>query len=666
MKKDILKISGCKTEAEFYKKYPTEKAFAKAHPDFEPMKKKYLLGGALYGAAKAFGANDKTSNIIGALGGGAEMFFNPLSGGADVAKYGASFLNNAGVITPEAANAVGQVSSIGSKFVPSMMAYGGSRKKICAYGGDLFNEYNGPQHENGGIQISPVAETEGGENEYKGYIHSNRVKFDKNRTYADEASRIFSKYKKRLTDKLALESLEREMKALEMHQEANPEIQKGRTTLEQEYGFGGKKYAYGDIDPIKPLSYKSTRNYKGEEIPLSLPPSYYNSYGLTGPDDRVLRNPNGLFTTGPLSGESFSYPGSEGQLLENQIDPYNFDNETFKSFNPNYPNPYSQNNLPLNVNSNIPSKLNYSQNNPTSVPVNTSVSNSTKQFPWQSKISSWNPQSPQSNIQSSYAKLDSYGNPITTDFKQVFADPSQLPNNEITYSGYSPIKSRATDTRFSTPTPTLKTTAPNLGGQPQTFNSNILPDTNIPIRGALMNSIGPASQLIGTLIQGADKTQFDRVNPQLVNYNPAINIAQNSYMGARGNMRAGIVNNARSSGQLLSNMVAGDVGLGRNLSNQIGEIKMNEVNQNAGITNQANMTNAQIQMQERIANEQNKAAYRQAIYGSLTDLGNIGAGYTRDNALLDAQTLQNQRTLNMLSGLPSRYTIDANGNTITK
>jgi hypothetical protein len=113
-------------------------------------------------------------------------------------------------------------------------------------------------------------------------------------------------------------------------------------------------------------------------------------------------------------------------------------------------------------------------------------------------------------------------------------------------------------------------------------------------------------------------------------------------------------------------MVAGDVGLGRNLSNQIGEIKMNEVNQNAGITNQANMTNAQIQMQERIANEQNKAAYRQAIYGSLTDLGNIGAGYTRDNALLDAQTLQNQRTLNMLSGLPSRYTIDANGNTITK
>jgi hypothetical protein len=40
MKAEILKISGCKTEAEFYKKYPTQEAFLKKHPEMRAKLKK--------------------------------------------------------------------------------------------------------------------------------------------------------------------------------------------------------------------------------------------------------------------------------------------------------------------------------------------------------------------------------------------------------------------------------------------------------------------------------------------------------------------------------------------------------------------------------------------------------------------------------------------------
>jgi hypothetical protein len=44
MVKEFLKIAGVKTEAEFYKKYPSEAAFFKAHPEAKDMKQ-YKQGG---------------------------------------------------------------------------------------------------------------------------------------------------------------------------------------------------------------------------------------------------------------------------------------------------------------------------------------------------------------------------------------------------------------------------------------------------------------------------------------------------------------------------------------------------------------------------------------------------------------------------------------------
>lgn len=477
-------------------------------------KNKYLLGGLLYSGAKAFGANETIANSLGAVGGIGEMFLNPMSGGVDAARYGVGLAKT--------------------------MAYGGQKKDLYAMGG--FNEYNGPSHEDGGVSLNDITEVEGGENEFKGYVYSNRVKHN-GKTFAEHSKKIFSKYKNRLKDELALASLEREMKSLEFDQEANPEIIKGREKI-QKMAYGGKKkMAFGN--PDEPLN-----------------------------------------------------------ILPGNANPFN--DELLQGFTPQQPMFTDSNGQPANI----------------------SFSRSTGNV--RGSINEENISNPTVNPGSPYMQP-----------KSGFVQPSM--------GGIAPSDGGALNR--STPSP---------------LQSSQLPNENIPVTGALLNSIGPAAQLAGTLIQGPDQTNFDRVNPQFVDYSPAVTLAQRGAATGRGNLRGGVVNNARSSGQLLSNLVAGDVGITKNYNDTVTNLGMQEQNVNAQIGNQANTQNAQIQMQEKIANEQNKAAYRQAIYGSLTDLGNIGAGYIKDNALLDAQSTQNQRTLNMLSGLPSRYTVDINGNVIVK
>ena len=49
MKAQFLKIAKCKTDKEFYKKYPTEAAFFKAHPEAKSSIKKAQLGAYIGG-----------------------------------------------------------------------------------------------------------------------------------------------------------------------------------------------------------------------------------------------------------------------------------------------------------------------------------------------------------------------------------------------------------------------------------------------------------------------------------------------------------------------------------------------------------------------------------------------------------------------------------------
>ena len=69
-----------------------------------------------------------------------------------------------------------------------------------AMGGDI-DEINGPSHENGGVEMGPNAEVEGGEVKVDDYIFSDRLgKPDSKSTFADEAKKIKKKYELRDDD----------------------------------------------------------------------------------------------------------------------------------------------------------------------------------------------------------------------------------------------------------------------------------------------------------------------------------------------------------------------------------------------------------------------------------------------------------------------------------
>lgn len=470
------------------------------------MKEKKILGGTLYNVAKAFGANDTIANTLGTIGGVGEAFINPISGGKDALQYGTNLV-----------------------------------KDIKEFGG--LTEFEGNKHSEGGITINPQLEVEGGETKNQDFVFSDAVKpKDSDLTYAELSKKISSKYKKRGDDKMAKESMQRELDALKILHESDPQILKGREKEKMKYG-GKFKAKYG-VPPFEVDEVEDT---------------------LTQPTQYI---------------------------------------------------PY----------------------------------------------------------------IDSYGNPIITDSKKVYSEtPSNMINNpdgsvsnvpnNLMLPATTPIQSRSGNLP-------VDLAQPQLGNNPQLgTRSNVIPDTNvelnnsnIPISGALLNSIGPVAQLAGTLIGGSDDVNFKRMNPVLINNDRAIQIAEREAGVARATNRDIVSNNANNSGQTLSNLVAGNVAINKNESDIKTRLKQEEGVANAGILNSAEQINTGISNDEKIARQQNKAAYRQAIYGALTDIGNIGSGYIRDNALLDAENIQNERSLSVLNSLPYDYNwvMDSNGNLTLK
>ena len=77
---------------------------------------------------------------------------------------------------------------------------------VYAYGGDI-TQYQGNTHQQGGIPIGNNREVEDGETkgigDSKDYIFSNKIMFDKSKSYADKSKQIEKKYKLRENDSYA-------------------------------------------------------------------------------------------------------------------------------------------------------------------------------------------------------------------------------------------------------------------------------------------------------------------------------------------------------------------------------------------------------------------------------------------------------------------------------
>lgn len=179
--------------------------------------------------------------------------------------------------------------------------------------------------------------------------------------------------------------------------------------------------------------------------------------------------------------------------------------------------------------------------------------------------------------------------------------------------------------------------------------------------GYAAQAVGPLAQLGYAALTPAQNTQFDRVNPTLMNLDPA-RIAMER-QGALANANARRMNaGARTMGANMAANTASNVGISRGVQDGMLQSYLQENTYNTNARNQANQFNAQVQMQERIANEQNQAARRSMIFNSIGNLGTGLAAGVSENTAMKAQDLMNQRALNMANSMFGNYTIDANGN----
>lgn len=130
--------------------------------------------------------------------------------------------------------------------------------------GDLLTQFNGPTHENGGIDIG-VAEVEGGETELDpmDYVFSDDIKNpDSGNTFADDSKKIDKRYGKRGdSDPLVYRAKNRELKELMKAQEKKKgddqqrEMEKGGYK-KQDGGYMGfqEGFDFGDVMQYAPLA----------------------------------------------------------------------------------------------------------------------------------------------------------------------------------------------------------------------------------------------------------------------------------------------------------------------------------------------------------------------------------------------------------------------------
>lgn len=136
-----------------------------------------------------------------------------------------------------------------------MSGYLDQSKVTFAMGGDL-QEFEGPVHEEGGIQLTPEAEVEGGETKKGNYIFSDRLKVPgkKRKSFADLSKEIKKKYTgKRPNEPIDIKAEERELATLQdMQETVRGEIMSDAYMMAYG-GFLKKKKKYFDGGDIEDL-----------------------------------------------------------------------------------------------------------------------------------------------------------------------------------------------------------------------------------------------------------------------------------------------------------------------------------------------------------------------------------------------------------------------------
>lgn len=521
-------------------------------------------------------------------------------------------------------------------------------------GGNLnMTEYNGLPHELGGIPIGQESEVENGETRVGDYIFSDSLKPEgSDKTFAELSKKINKKYSIRQNDAPSQKAMKKELEGLMMANEQAriaQEQMEGQMMEEAFMKYGGCiKYQNGGlfIDPTKRNSFaKDAKKYNmgvsdfaTKIMSYGGKKQYYHGGTHDGGDPmaNMYSNLNKTLATtdfdatanplSPLQLAQIQLAQNPGLLYMNQEQQAELDNYRAKPkqfYNPN------SGGDPLNVAGILPAAGSPDQlaMSKDATPYDPSFGIPNYLIADDGRIVE---DMPLAQMKQYYAannlKQPAVQNPNIKNYKSNTEDPSNPSTADKKKNFYDP------EAKFGTKE-----------------------------AGYLASNLGPMYNMLKGL--RPETTEFERAVAEEVDLTQQRNLAEKQANMAKTNQRGNIRNLASTSGQALSNLAASNSAITSNLQDVLAQSYMNEENTNAQIRNQVNAMNTQIAMQEKIANEQNKAMADSLTGMGLTDVGMNTQGYFRDKGMQTENTRYNNMLWNMTKdGQYFRWVKDENGN----
>jgi hypothetical protein len=165
----------------------------------------------------------------------------------------------------------------------------------------------------------------------------------------------------------------------------------------------------------------------------------------------------------------------------------------------------------------------------------------------------------------------------------------------------------------------------------------------------------PAAATALTAMKPAERERYQRLQAQLIDPTAQLESAKQQGATARATMNQNVRSSALTQGQALSNSIAGNVGMMDSMNRTLGQIQSAADQYNTGVQNNVNAANAQIGMQETIANAQNRARRTDMLLASLGNASQTYLGLSKDQRAYDSNNLYNQEFLRLAQSNEFKY-----------
>ena len=444
---------------------------------------------------------------------------------------------------------------------------------------------NGNTHENGGVAITPNIEVEKGETRFEDYVFSNELKIPGSKmTFAQKSKQINAKYKKRENDDLALETKRRE---------------------------------FADLMAINDLvRYDQT---KKQESKQNIENTAFN-----------LGIQNGLNKEQAMQ---FAKGGSIRQLLNNarKIKTSQSFVNRYSGGGPIFPDPTGDPNYTYQ----------YDKEKDDWIGFNKAGKNLGSMKAYTDTIDKLNTAYPKGRYLDDVVRFKPQ-DILTEEESQDISSLTNINDKIVGLSQNKEIKSLNPQKEIIT----------KLGDKIGSEKDNSIINRKPHWSNYLAQGAGDLYD-VGLGLLAKDKVNFDRVKyedykPENISYYPAVQAAQKNADLGSAEARRYIAANSSGRGNVLSNFASNVSGLRSAEGSTIGNILMEEAAANATARNAAlaanasnrltqSATNAEIQMKESIARQQEKDAKRSAISQGLHGLAEKYGVYNYDNLAYDSE-----------------------------